>query len=238
VIRVERIGDATPWVRIYALCDYPEVPRYVGKTVRWLGDRHKAHIRAAQTIEMPRLPVHRWIRKQISINAPLVIKLLENVEDASIWAERERFWIAKLRSDGANLLNLTNGGEGLHGHVFTVEHRANIAAGLRTGSTFSCETCGVAFWRKPRDIKKGDNRFCSRSCYALSLKDVSRPVPALCTERGVAAAAAARRAQTDCKRGHPLSGDNLFLTSGGGRGCKECRRLHKQTYRKKVASNG
>lgn len=52
--------------------------------------------------------------------------------------------------------------------------------------------------------------------------------------RGVAAAAAARRARTKCKRGHPLSGDNLFLTTAGGRGCKECRKIHKATYRSKA----
>ena len=34
-----------------------------------------------------------------------------------------------------------------------------------------------------------------------------------------------------CKRGHPLSGDNLFRTTAGSRGCKQCRRLHKLTYR-------
>ncbi len=34
-----------------------------------------------------------------------------------------------------------------------------------------------------------------------------------------------RGAQTHCKRGHPLSGDNLYLyPSGGGRVCRACRR--------------
>ena len=59
------------------------------------------------------------------------------------------------------------------------------------------------------------------------------PVPAACTERGIAAAALARKARPDCKRGHPLSGENLFITSSGGRGCKACRRIHKQAYRER-----
>ena len=37
-----------------------------------------------------------------------------------------------------------------------------------------------------------------------------------------------------CSRNHPLSGDNLFLTSGGSRGCKACRRIHKATHRSKA----
>jgi len=40
-----------------------------------------------------------------------------------------------------------------------------IAAAHRRGRFFDCEVCGKKFWRKPRDIKKGDCRFCSRDCY-------------------------------------------------------------------------
>lgn len=42
--------------------------------------------------------------------------------------------------------------------------RAKIAAALRTGAHFACETCGASFWRKRKDIKRGHNRFCSRAC--------------------------------------------------------------------------
>ena len=47
----------------------------------------------------------------------------------------------------------------------------------------------------------------------------------------IEAAAAAKRAQTHCKRGHELSGDNLYRTTQGKRGCKECRKLHKRNHR-------
>ena len=50
----------------------------------------------------------------------------------------------------------------------------------------------------------------------------------------VPAAAAKRAAMSDCKRGHPLNGENVFKTSNGARGCKECRRLHKLTDRAKI----
>lgn len=161
-MRVEHIGDATRTTAIYALCEYPSwEPRYVGKTVQYIHERHKAHIRDAKRGR--RLPVHYWLRKQIDTGQRLAIKLLEYVPAGSDWADRERAWISDLNV-GGRLLNLTSGGEGLAGHKFAPEHRARIAAALRTGGTFACETCGETFWRKPRDIAKGHNRFCSRIC--------------------------------------------------------------------------
>jgi len=235
VSRVETIGRASEPAgpTIYALCEYPSmVPRYVGKTVGWVGQRHKAHIRDAK--RGGSRPVQRWLRKQIVAGNRLCVKHLEWLEPTDDVAERERYWIARFRTEYGNMLNLTDGGEGLPGHVFSPEHRAKIAAGLRTGAHFNCETCQAQFWRKRRDIAKGNKRFCSRACYAASLKGVHRPIPATTTERGIRAAALARKARTHCKRGHLLIGGNLFLTSGGSRGCKECRKIHKATYRSKA----
>jgi hypothetical protein len=221
-VKVE-IGLAT--VRIYALCDYPSwEPRYVGKTIQRMDDRHKAHIRDAK--RGSKRPVGRWIRKKLANGERLVIKLLEWASTDN-WAERERYWIAKFRDSG-RLLNLTDGGEGLHGHKFSPEHRQKIRSALRAGAEFACETCGTKFWRKPKDIKAGNCRFCSRACYSASLVGVSRPVSKLCVERGVAAAAAAKRAKEHCKRGHSLSGDNVYINPRGVRICRECRKLHKK----------
>lgn len=232
-MRVETIGRASDRITaIYALCEPDNTPRYVGKTVRYLHERHKAHIREAK--RRPRLPVHHWIAKRIVQKDWLVIRLLEYVRPGADWAARERFWITKYREQGHNLLNLTEGGEGLAGHVFTAEHREKIAASIRTGAYFDCETCGTAFWRKQAEIKKGNCRFCSRHCYSRSLKGKAKSVPRSATERGVVAAAKKRRAQTHCLRGHPLSGDNLYLNPRGIRVCKQCRRIHKQRAR----SNG
>jgi hypothetical protein len=213
------IGRAT---LIYALSDECGRVRYVGKTVRTLRDRLGQHKRAARH---GHLPVNRWIRKH-NVSA----RLLETVAAGGDWVAREQYWIK--RFDG--LLNLTSGGEGLPGHKFTDSHKRKIAEALKTGDVFSCETCSESFWRKRNEIEKGDCRFCSRACYAASLKGVPKAVPPACIERGVAAAAKARRARTHCKRGHPLSGENLFLTSQGSRGCKECRKIHKRTYQEKA----
>ena len=37
--------------------------------------------------------------------------------------------------------------------------------------------------------------------------------------------------QTHCKHGHPLSGDNLYVTTGGIRGCRECNRKCQRRFR-------
>lgn len=51
--------------------------------------------------------------------------------------------------------------------------------------------------------------------------------------RGGGSAATARRhaAQQHCKRGHPLSGDNLRINSDGARGCRKCRKASWAKYR-------
>lgn len=158
--RIERIGDATRIVAIYALCEPDWTPRYVGKTVQFLHERHKAHIRAAT--RGGKLPVHYWLRKRMAAGEMLAIKLLEYVRDGA-WAERETHWISSLRQAGADLLNMTTGGEGLPGHRFTQEHRDKIANSLKRGRTHQCAVCGASFWRKPKDAKS-PKLFCSRVC--------------------------------------------------------------------------
>lgn len=231
--RKEVIGNAEPRITaIYALCEFDETPRYVGKTVQYLHQRHKEHIGDAK--RGGKRPVNRWLRKRMAANQVLTIKLLEYVPPHSDWAARERAWILKFRAEGHDLLNLTEGGEGLAGHKFSAEHRAKLAAAIKTGANFACETCGATFWRKRSEIERGDCRFCSRACYALSLKGVSRPMSPDCIRRGVAAAADTRRARTHCKRHHLLAGDNLYLNTRGARVCKECRKLHKAKHRSRA----
>jgi len=167
--RIETIAEGVTdkWVTIYALCEpigkwRVGEPRYVGKTIQHAGDRQKAHIRIAR--RAPRLPVHWWLKRQLDTGATLCLTHLEHVPPGGDWAERERYWITKLRSEGARLLNMTEGGEGLAGLRMAEAHKAKIAAALRTGATFSCQRCGKLFWRKRRDVIKGHNKFCSREC--------------------------------------------------------------------------
>lgn len=224
------IGDAT---RIYALCEFPsQAPRYVGKTIQPLRLRLAEHLRTSR--RNARLPVHRWLAKRARENRQVCIKWLETVDSGCDWAAAERKWIEYMRKNVEYILNLTDGGEGLAGHKFSEIHRRRISKALCTRQPFNCETCGTVFLRRQSEISKGHCLFCSRECYIQSIRGKPRQVSRLCVERGVAAAAQARRTQTHCKRGHALSGDNVFRTSAGGRGCRECRKIHKRTYTEKT----
>lgn len=225
------IGDAER-VWIYALCDpVTDAPRYVGKTSKSLMQRLKEHKQLARRER--RLPVQRWMNAVAGVNLCGVYMRVLETASGETWASRERRWIDYGRRNGWELFNLTDGGDGLHGLVPSDEHRARNSEAHKKGAMFSCR-CGKEFWRKPSAIKAGNCKFCSRECYARSIKGISRPVSIVCMERGLAAAAAARRAAAHCKRGHDLSGDNLFITSNGSRGCKECRKIHKRAYRERA----
>lgn len=45
-----------------------------------------------------------------------------------------------------------------------------------------------------------------------------------------------RQRSSTCKRGHPLSGDNLYVTPRGVRQCLECQRNRDRAYRARLAS--
>jgi hypothetical protein len=223
------IGAAT---QIYALYDsLTQYPRYVGKTIQPLRNRLNSHLRTAK--RNPKLPVHRWLAKCVRENRQVFIQLIEAVAEQDDWQSRERYWIEFMRTQGFSLLNLTAGGEGLPGHVFSDEHKNKIAAALQTGSSFSCLNCGYVFWRKKSAIDKGENKYCSKHCYQLA--QVGKPKKSTIPAAAIAAAAAARKSQVNCKRGHPLSGENLFITTCGRRVCKECRKIHKANYRRSLA---
>lgn len=228
-MRVEHLAEGV--VSIYALCQSDGRVRYVGKTVQKPSRRLIHHINAARRGR--RLPVSYWIRKRQASGFRPIVRVLETANSTN-WVEREQFWIAFYRSVEPDLLNLTAGGEGLSGHTLSDAHRARISAALRTGQSFNCEVCQTAFWRKRKEIKKGDCRVCSRECYGAYQRGRKRPVSEQFTRAGIAGAAAEKLSRTHCKRGHPLSGDNLFITHGGSRGCKECRKLHKRAYRERT----
>lgn len=167
-MRIEHLSDSVTdqWVTIYAICEPVEKwktgdVRYVGKTARTPWQRVRAHSYKAK--RSARLPVHRWLRKHMEMGNPFHIRHLERVRPGDDWAAREMYWISHFRANG-QLLNLTDGGEGLSGLPKTAEHREKIAAAMRKGNTFVCERCGKEFWRKRSDIIHQHNKFCSRSC--------------------------------------------------------------------------
>jgi hypothetical protein len=55
--------------------------------------------------------------------------VIDEVPD-DCWQEREQYWIEFYRMSGEPLTNLTDGGDGLNGLVFTEEHRRKLSAVL------------------------------------------------------------------------------------------------------------
>lgn len=224
--RVEIIGRATI---IYALCEPDLTPRYVGKTVQPLHERMTRHFSCARR---QRLPIERWVSKRG--RASVVCARLETVQAGGDWAARERYWIKRFRAEGADLLNLTEGGEGQLGRNKSADEIQRIAAKLRKGQFKSCLCCGGAVWVKPYVERDGDGKYCSRACYHRHGNTRSKPVSAATIEASRVATKARFADQTHCKRDHPLSGENLYINNRGSRVCKTCRKGHKAAHRRRA----
>jgi hypothetical protein len=228
------IGNAThKWTAIYAFEEHGGEVRYVGKTTRYMIDRRKQHM-LPSNLRKSR-PICRWLKKRHA-GAGFVTRLIEHVKPGEDWAARERHWIAHYREHGHRLLNLTDGGEGAAGRKMTLAQRRKIAAAHMTGETFACHACASSFYRKASAIAKGDNKYCSRACYQAHGNARPKPLSKAFQEAARLATLKRHAEQSHCKRGHPLSGENLFFTSQGSRGCKACRKVHKQAYWERKAN--
>jgi group I intron endonuclease len=107
-------------VFIYALYDPRDgTLRYVGKSKN-LARRIKNHRN-----EKGERRKNRWFRLLISLGLEPKISVLEQVSEAA-WQERECWWIKHFRENGCDLLNHTDGGEGLNGA--SAETRAKMSA--------------------------------------------------------------------------------------------------------------
>jgi group I intron endonuclease len=92
--------------------------RYIGLTTASVEKRFLTHKKASR--RGVKYPVYDWIRKhgEENIEAFLIEHVQEGLE------QRELFWISHYREMGHTLLNLTDGGLGPNGHVWTEEQRA------------------------------------------------------------------------------------------------------------------
>lgn len=91
--------------------------RYIGMTTQTIEDRFKGHKKAAKSGR--KYPVYDWMRKHSIENIKTIE--LEYCEDNL--EKREMFWIQYYNSLGLKLLNLTEGGSGPNGHVWSDEQR-------------------------------------------------------------------------------------------------------------------
>ncbi len=94
--------------------------RYVGITTVGVGRRFRQH--RAKARASVRTPFCDWLRKHD--DADVVVEVLETVRtDLAALGEAEIVWIALARSAGHRLLNLSDGGLGPTGVMWTTEQR-------------------------------------------------------------------------------------------------------------------
>lgn len=127
----------TKVVYIYAL-SHPTTKeiRYVGKTEN-LKVRYNGHVCLS---DFKRTRVAKWIKGLLLVGLKPAMSTLEVVNDKG-WQAREVHWIAKLREDGADLLNICPGGEGgsVKGHYTMPEIRRQFYSNLHKGKVLSQE---------------------------------------------------------------------------------------------------
>lgn len=222
-----KIEESHRTITIYCICSREDGRTvYVGSTSQALKHRVRGHCLAAK--DGDQRPIYQWMRTQPGF----IVRILEQFEDvgAGKRASREKHWVSSF----TDLLNVTDGGLGGSGVVWSIERRKKLSDSNRTGAYFECKTCGTSFWRKRRDIALGNNKFCSRPCYSTSLRGKHRPLSKNAVERGVAAAAAAKRARTHCSNGHEFTEDNTRFNKSGARVCRQCLRDYKRRNREAV----
>src|SRR6478609_6911530 len=103
--------------------------RYIGKTHIKLQTRFDYHMS-----EKRRSLKGNWIKSLRAISLQPSIAVIEDLglnPGVEAWQEAERFWISYFRFMGARLTNLTDGGEGLSGLIFSEEHRKRIGEAKR-----------------------------------------------------------------------------------------------------------
>lgn len=109
---------------------------YVGMTTESAGTRLRRHIYEARSKEhSPESLKNVWIRTLADRGVkPLIVELEHTAyKEAAHAYEREKYWIAKMKADGHNLNNMTDGGAGTPG--FHQEHTEETREKIATSAT-------------------------------------------------------------------------------------------------------
>lgn len=106
---------------IYRLLDPRDLSvKYIGKTVNlvWRGKCHRS----------PQGESHcaRWLKCLRRENLHAILEVVETVEAGDDWAARERYWIAYYKEQGANLCNMSAGGESWFGPRLSTETKERL----------------------------------------------------------------------------------------------------------------
>ncbi len=127
--------------------------RYVGKTIQKINDRLTSHIRGAKRENNSHK--NRWILQIIRDGYIPIIEKIEDVNENN-WQEREKYWIVKYHEDGCKLVNETDGGEGLHGHKFSKDHRGKLGRALLGNKRWLGKKHTRETKQKLSDVKRGE----------------------------------------------------------------------------------
>jgi len=112
---------------IYGLLDpRTNEVRYIGKSSTGM-KRPNLHRKPSCLAKDNTYKAH-WIRALQREGLTYKIEVLEYVSSRDELNAAERYWIEEARSHSWRLTNLTDGGDGLSGAVFSKEHRAKISA--------------------------------------------------------------------------------------------------------------
>lgn len=136
--------------------------RYVGLTTRPLRERLRGHLSEAFSARS-KYAVHCWIRKhgRSSVTADILEKVDDENFEYLLYAER--YWIKSLREFGADLLNHTDGGEGVRGlnlgKTLNPEHRESISLGVIKHFEKNGHKSVYDFWVQDHGVEEADRRW-------------------------------------------------------------------------------
>lgn len=145
-------------VFIYALTDpVTNIPRYIGKTGN-PEERYKNHVNVARD-----LPTHKrnWINKLKRQNLKPVMEILDEVSTDE-WVFWEQYWISQFKVWGFNIVNHTEGGDGLTSANKTAFKKGNPSWNNGTAFTKTCLECGKEYKINPS--RAAQSVGCSRQC--------------------------------------------------------------------------
>lgn len=138
---------------IYLVVDTrePDRVRYVGQTIKSLRARERSHWGDARRATRPKYPMQRFLKKRAD-DGSVEFRVIEEVPQRDLDA-REIHWIAYYRSLDQADLNVTDGGGGLRGRVYTDEEREAKRASMLGRFRGEDGPQSKLTWAEVRDIR-------------------------------------------------------------------------------------